>query len=405
MKVLVVDQYYYPEQFQVNDICEQMVKNGHQVTVLTGLPNYPTGIVPEEYKHGKKRDEWINGVHVLRCFEIGRKKGALGMIMNYASFVISGAIKQFKLERDFDLVFIYETSPVTLAYPAVLYARRRKKPLFFYCCDIWPECARVMVHNDKSLLYKLIARISRYLYRRSDILAVQSEGFFDYFKTIHGIEERRLRYLPQFASSEYMNADFTPVDNGVIDFVFLGNIGIAQDIGGLLRAVEFNRDLSGFHVHLVGGGSYLDEAKSICKQKGLESLVTFYGRRPYEEMTSFYKLADVCMATLQSDSLLNLTMPSKVQGYMAAGKPILAAVCGKSRDIIEQNKCGLCVTPGNSEELAHAMREYILHYDQYMQYGLNARKVFKENFTFEIFMKRLYSQIDDTVRIWREQSV
>ena len=398
MKILVVDQYYYPEEFQINDICEQMVKDGHDVTVLTGLPNYPTGIIPNEYKHGKKRDETINGVHVIRSFEIARKKGVWGMIKNYMSFVLSASFKQYKLPGDFDIVFIYETSPVTLAIPGEKYARRKKKPLFFYCCDIWPECAKVMVKNEKSLMYRMIKKWSTKIYRKADIIALQSEGFFDYFKNVHGIEEKQLRYLPQFANSEYLEMDLTPEDNGIIDFVFTGNVGIAQDIGGLIRAVEIIKDLGGFKVHVVGSGSFLEKAQELVKEKHLEDIILFYGRRPYEEMPRFYKLADVCVATLQADSLLNLTMPSKVQGYMAAGKPILAAVSGKSREIIEENKCGLCITPGNSDELSDAMKDFIENYEKYRDYGLNGRNYFKQNFTKEIFMKRLYSQLDETMR-------
>lgn len=398
MKILVVDQYYYPEEFQINDICEQMVKDGHDVTVLTGLPNYPTGIIPEEYKHGKRRDEHINGVHVIRSYEIGRKKGALGMIKNYMSFVISASIKQYKLPKDFDIVFIYETSPVTLAIPGEKYARRRKVPLFFYCCDIWPECAKVMIKNEKSLMYKIIKKWSTRIYRKADIIALQTEGFFDYFKSVHGINEERLRYLPQFANSDYLEMDLSPERNGIIDFVFTGNVGIAQDIGGLIEAVDSISEIPGFKVHIVGSGSFLEEAKKLTKEKNLEDVIVFYGRRPYEEMTKFYKLADVCLATLQADSLLNLTMPSKVQGYMAAGKPILAAVSGKSREIIEENNCGLCITPGNSVELAEAMKSFIHDYDKYKDCGVNGRNYFKHNFTKEIFMKRLYSQFDETMR-------
>jgi len=397
MKVLVIDQYYYPEEFQINEICEQMVKDGHDVTVLTGLPNYPTGIIPDEYRHGKKRDEIINGVHVIRSFEIGRTKGAVGMIKNYVSYMISASIKQFTLPNDYDVVFIYETSPVTLAIPGEIYAKRHKKPVFFYCCDIWPECVKVMIKNENSLAYKLISKLSTSIYRKADIIAVQSEGFFEYFQKVHKISVEKIRYLPQFANSEYLNMDLTPENNGIIDFVFTGNVGIAQDIGGLIAAVDMNRNLKDFKVHIVGSGSYLDEARKLIKEKELEDIIVLYGRKPYESMPFYYKLADVCLATLQADSLLNLTMPSKVQGYMAAGKPILAALAGSSRDIIEKNKCGLCVTPGNVSELANAIREYILHYDIYRDYGDNGRLYFKEHFTKEIFMKRLYEQIEETI--------
>lgn len=401
MKILVVDQYYYPERFQINDICEQMVADGHEVTVLTGLPNYPTGIVPEDYRHGKKRDETINGVHVIRSFEIGRKKGPIGMSINYLSYALSASIKQRSLPKDFDIVFIYETSPVTLAYPAEKYARKSHKPVFFYCCDIWPECVKVMLHNEDSIPYKAIKKISTKLYKNCDILAVQSKGFFDYFKDVHGIAEEKLRYLPQFADSQYLEKDFTPEDNGTIDFVFTGNIGIAQDIDGLLKAVEINRNIDGFKVHLVGAGSFLDRAKEIVKEKKLEDKVIFYGRRPYEEMEKFYKLADVCLATLQANSEISLTIPSKVQGYMAAGKPVIAALSGFARNVIEHSGSGICVEPGNSDQLAEIMRDFIQNPEKYQKCGDNARSYFKDHFTKEQYMKSLYEMFDETINTYQ----
>jgi len=405
MKILVVDQYYYPEEFQINEICEQMVKDGHYVTVLTGLPNYPTGIIPEDYKRGKKRDEFINGVHVLRSFEIGRKKNVVGMTVNYLSYAISASIKQFFLDNDFDVVFIYETSPVILAVPGEIYAKRLEKPVFFYCCDIWPECAKVMINNENSIIYKFIKKWSTQIYQKADLIALQSKGFFKYFEEIHHIPQNRLRYLPQFADSNYLEIDSIREDNGIIDFVFLGNVGIAQDIGGIINAVELLKDTLDFKVHIVGDGSYLEEAKRQVYKKHLEKFVIFYGRRPHNEMQEFYKLADVCLATLQADSLINLTLPSKVQEYMAAGKPILAALAGKSRDIIEQNNCGLCVMPGDVIDLSEKMREYIIHYEKYINYGINGREYFKKNFTKDIFMKLLYRQIDESITLFRGKRV
>jgi len=403
MRILVVDQYYYPEEFQVNDICEQMVKDGHEVTVLTGLPNYPSGIIPEEYRHGKKRDEFVNGVHVIRCFEIGRRKGPIWMSLNYMSFCISATVKGYMLKNEFDVVFVYETSPVLMGYPAEVYAKRNKLPLLFYCCDIWPEVVKVMIPNEDSVAYKMIEKISTYIYNRADLVAVQSKGFYEYFYRTHKIKDDRLRYLPQYADSTYMDMNFTSEDNGIVDFVFLGNIGIAQDIGGLINAVEKIKDIPGFKVHLVGTGSYIDEAKSLVKEKELGEIILFYGRRPYDEMPKFYKLGDVCLATLQANSAISLTIPSKVQGYMAAGKPIIAALSGFARTVIEESGSGIGVEPGNCNELAEAMKEFIVNKEKYSECGKNAREYYRNNFTKTHFMSRLYDYLLETIRLQEEK--
>lgn len=397
MKILIVDQYYYPEEFQINDISWQLVKDGHQVTVLTGLPNYPSGNIPEEYRHGRRRDEYMNGVHVIRCFEIARKPGAAGMSLNYLSYCISAVLKGYLLHGQFDVVFIYETSPVLMAYPAEVFARRKRIPVFLYCCDIWPEVVKVMLPDENSMAFRIIKKLSTCLYKRADLIAVQSKGFYQYFDTVHGISGEKLRYLPQYADSDYAEQDFTPEDNGIVDFVFLGNIGMAQDICGLIQAVEQIRELPGFKVHLVGEGSYLNEAKKLVGQKKLERQICFYGRRPYEEMPQFYKIADVCLATLQADSAISLTIPSKVQGYMAAGKPIIAALSGFARDVVEESRSGICVTPGNIDELAAAMKAFIEDREKYKDCGINARSYYAKHFTKEHFMESLYSLLDETI--------
>lgn len=399
MKILIVDQYYYPEEFQINDISWQLVKDGHQVTVLTGLPNYPSGNIPEEYRHGRKRDEYINGVHVIRCFEIARKPGAVGMSLNYLSFCISAVFKGCRLREQFDVIFIYETSPVLMAYPAEVFARRNHIPVFLYCCDIWPEVVKVMIPNENSIAFRAIKKLSTCLYQRADLIAVQSKGFYQYFDTVHGITKEKLRYLPQYADSNYVRQDFAPEDDGIVDFVFLGNIGIAQDICGLISAVEQIRELPGFKVHLVGEGSYLNEAKRLVGQKKLEQQICFYGRRPYEEMPRFYKIADVCIATLQAESAISLTIPSKVQGYMAAGKPMIAALSGFARSVIEESHSGICVTPGNVDELAAAMRAFIEDKETYKDCGINARQYFLVHFTKEQFMKNLYDLLEETIAL------
>lgn len=397
MRILVTEQIFYPVEFKVNDICKQLVADGHEVTVITGLPNYPTGIIPKEYKWGRNRREVWEGINIIRCFEIPRRKGALGMILNYFSFCISGAIKVFFLKDNFDVVLAYETSPVLMAYPGEVYAKKNKVPLLLYCLDIWPEVVKTMVPDESSLIFKVAKKVSTPIYRRADLLAVQSKGFFNYFKTVHGIDESKLRYLPQYADSEFAETDLTAIDNGIVDFVFLGNIGLAQDIGGLIEAVDIIKDVPGFKVHLVGNGSYYETAVKLVKEKGLENLIVCYGRRSHDEMIDFYKLADVCLATLQADSMISLTIPAKVQEYMAAGKPIIAALSGFAREVIEESGAGMVIEPGNVAELAETMKLMALHYQEYSDRGISARNYYNKCFTKEIFMNDMYRMMEGLI--------
>lgn len=396
MKILTFCQYYYPEEFQITPICEQLVADGHDVTVITGLPNYPTGVIPEEYKNGH-RDEILNGVHVIRSHEIGRKKGAFHLAMNYLSYVRSASKKIKEISDDFDLIFVYQLSPVLMALPALKYKKKHDIPLFLYCCDLWPESMKVYISSEKNIAFKWAKLISRKIYRAADKIACQSTSFIPYMKTTHEISEEKLMYIPAFADETYLTQDFTTKDD-VVDFVFLGNLGIAQNLMEVLRAIEKIKDISGFKVHFVGDGSVLDEMKRFVAEHNLDNLITFYGRRPVDDMPEFYKIADACLVSLKADTQVGLTLPTKVQGYMAAGKPIIGMIDGSAQEVIRESGCGICVKAGDVEALAAGMRDFIENHDKYCDCGYKAREYFKSNFSKTTFMNKLEESFERLVK-------
>lgn len=391
MKILVVCQYYYPENFQIVPICEQLAKDGFDVTVLTGLPNYPSGIVPPEYRHGH-RDEQIRGVRVIRCYEHGRKRGVVHLALNYLSFCFSSLSMVRRLKEDFDLVFVYQLSPVLMALPGRAYARRHHVPLFLYCCDLWPESMKVYLKREESPLFRAVWKISRDLYWACDRIACQSSSFLPYLRRVHGLSEGKLVYLPAFADEQYLHQDFTPEGN-VIDFVFLGNLGVAQNLTAVLSAVEKIRDLPGFLVHFVGDGSMLEELRQFVQTHGLEELVVFHGRHPVEEMPTFYRLADACLVSLKADNETGWTLPSKVQGYMAAGKPIIGMIDGSARTVIEESGCGICVGADDVNGLAAAMRDFVENPRAYAECGQRGRAYYQSNFSKATFIERLEQEL------------
>lgn len=395
MKILVVCQYFYPETFQINDICRELVRGGDEVTVLTGLPNYPAGTVPKAYRHGRRRDEIWEGIRIIRCFEIGRRRGTLWLGLNYISYCLSAAWKARALEKDFDAVFVYQLSPVLMAYPGTLLKKRLQKPLYLYCCDIWPESVKLVIHKESSLPFRMAEKISRWLYGKCDVIAVQSPAFFDYFETRHRIPKGRLRYVPQYADSQYLNQDFS-LDNGVFDFVFLGNIGSAQGIGTILEAVEILRKGFQFKVHFVGDGSFLETAKSLVKEKGLSDYVAFHGRQPVENMPQYYALADACLLALTAGAgFIGQTIPSKLQGYMAAGKMVIGAIDGPARDVIERSRCGLCAGAGDSAGLAGHMAGFMREPGKYRDCGGNGRAYFIKHFSKEQYLEKTRTILRD----------
>lgn len=390
--ILVVCQYYYPENFQITPICEQLVKDGYGVTVLTGLPNYPSGIIPEEYKNAH-RDEVVNGVHVIRCWEIPRRKGALGLGLNYISYVISASIKVFFLNEPFDYVLVYQLSPVTMGIPAVLYARKHHLPILLYCCDIWPESVKLYIQDEKHPVYRLANWISKKVYGKCDKILLQSDCFADYLEKVHGIPKEKMTHLPAFSNEAYLDENFNkPHDD--INFVFLGNLGIAQNLISVLEAIYKIRHIDGFVVHFVGDGSCLGDMQDYVKDHHLENIVKFHGRRPPEEMPTFYKLADACLISLTNTSAIGLTLPSKVQGYMAAGKPILGMIDGDTEKVVKEAGCGKCVAAGDVNAFSDLLEDFIIHPENYVHCGENGRKYFKQHFRQSVFMARLEEELE-----------
>lgn len=396
MKILVVCQYYYPENFQITPICEQLVADGYDVTVLTGLPNYPTGIIPEEYKKGHRKEK-RNGVKIIRCSEIGRKKGAIYLAMNYLSYCLSASAKIRKISSSYDLVFVYQLSPILMGVPGRIYSKKYHVPMVLYCCDLWPESLKMYVKSESSLLFKAVKYLSKKIYRAADIVIGQSTSFLPYLRRMHKIPDNKLRYIPAFADEAYLTQNFTPDDN-TIDFVFLGNLGIAQNLIAVLKAVEMIKNLPGFKVHFVGDGTVMSELKEYVATHHLQNIVLFHGRRPVEEMPKYYKLADACLVSLKADNATGFTLRSKVQGYMATGKTIIGMIDGSAKDVIDESKCGICVSAGDISSLANAMKSFITENDKYSNCGQNGRQYFIDNFSKKKFMEKLEKEFERLVK-------
>lgn len=392
MKILIVCQYYWPEQFLINEIAPQLVKHGHKVTVLTGLPNYPTGIVPEEYKKGK-RDEVIDGVHVIRTYEKGRGIRKVDMIFNYMSFLVSASKKAKKLDK-FDVILCYQLSPITMLAPAIAYKNKYKLPILTYCLDIWPESAQA--HIGKGKLYGLIAKYSKNLYQKCDRIAVTSEPFISYMHEVNGIPTEKLVYIPQHANGEMIKCDLTAEDNGIVDFMFAGNLGKGQKIETIIYAASKIKDKK-FIVHIVGDGSMKVELEHLADTLGVKDKLIFHGQRSRDKMAEWYRKADALLITLRGNNFVGNTMPGKLQTYMTTGKPIFGAINGAAMQIIKEAQCGACVQAEDADGLAQIMIDYIDYPDKYSKCGENAKTYFKKHFTMDVFIDRLEKELKSLV--------
>ena len=391
MKILIVSQYYYPEQFQINEIAPELVRRGHDVTVLTGLPNYPKGEIYPGYENGQKRKEVINGVKVIRVEEHPRKTGGKNLIKNYMSFYKNGLATAKKLKNDYDVVLCYQLSPVTMLKPAVVYAKKNKKPLLTYCLDIWPESAKD--HLNIPVVYSAITALSKSLYRACDHISVTSRPFIDYFEKVVGFDRNKMSYIPQHADMSMLDIDFTAPDNGVTDFMYAGNMGKGQTLDVIIRAAAELKNRNDFIVHMVGDGSRRAELEELTRQLGVEDKVIFYGNQSRDSMSEFYKKADALLITLRGNNAVGNTMPGKLQMYMTTGKPILGAINGAANEVIKEAGCGKCVAAGDYKGLAAIMEDYIENREEYTNCGTNARKYFLSNFTLKKYCDDLEEQL------------
>lgn len=388
MKVLMVCQRYWPEHFQITEVCEDLVSRGHEVTALVGIPNYPTGVVPEEYRGGKNREQIRNGVRIVRCEEIPRDAGAMGLARNYVSYVRSASKRARQLGNSFDVVFAYQLSPVLMAAPAAKIRKRTGIPMVLYCADIWPDAVKALLPEKACFLMPFVKAVSTRIYRESDAIATNSEAYIGCFEQVHGIDREKLSYVPQYAEDSYLTMDLSAPPSDKVRFAMMGNIGKLQDMPCLLDAVDLLKHRDDFLVHIVGTGSLIGECESYVRERGLGSHVVFHGRRPFEEMPEFYRMADACLLTLNVPGApwISSTLPSRLQGYMAAGKPIIAAVNGSAGKVIEESRCGISVAAGNSAALAGAMEDFIENRGRYESCGEAGRAYFRNHFTKQRYM-------------------
>ena len=393
MKVLVVCQYYKPEPFRISDICEALVEMGHSVTVVTGTPNYPEGVIYPGYENGAKADEIINGVTVHRCPLIPRKSGALYRFLNYYSFVFSSQKYLRGLNEDFDVVFVNQLSPVMMAQAALTWAKRKGKRCVLYCLDLWPESLLAGGIRKDSLIYKVFRRVSRRIYQRADQILVTSRGFVPYFEETLGLTGKKLGYLPQYAEDMFGALPESTEPKNTVDFLFAGNVGSLQSVETIVEAARLLQNESQIRIHIVGGGISLENCKK--QAEGLNN-ITFHGRRDLGEMPSFYAMADVLLITMGKDPVLSATLPGKVQSYMAAGKPVAGAIDGETARLInEEALCGACCGAEDAPALAEILRQMAADPDKRKEYGCNARRYYREHFQKTKFLVELERVLEE----------
>lgn len=404
MRILVACQHYWPEPFNTADVCEGLVKLGHEVSVITALPN--TGMegnaIPNDWKGSDKLYQERNGVSVFRAKLHPRKFGALNRILNYLSFWRNANKLARKLNRDFDVALGYQFSPIMQVDPALVYAKKHGINMLLYCFDLWPVSLTAGGFSKSSLPYKWMERVSRRIYSQADRIAVTSPFFDKYFRDELGLNIPDSIYLPQYADDSFSQARDLSVPEGFdsrkINLTFAGNVGQTQSVITIVEAANLLKDRPNIVFHVVGSGSRLEQCKERSAELGLDNII-FHGRRPIEEMPAYYAASDAMLATFEASPMATYTLPRKVTTYLAAGRPVLAALDGETKRVISEAQCGFACAAGDARGLARIVREFAdLSVDRRIDMGNCARRYYESHFTKELFFKTLEQALEDLVK-------
>lgn len=362
MRILIVTQYFWPENFRINDLAREFHKRGHAVTVLTGLPNYPAGRFSAGYGWTGPYRESYDGVEVIRSPLFPRGGGGgLRLALNYLSFAVTATIRgALACRSSYDVIFVHEPSPMTVALPAIALKLATGAPMMLWILDLWPESIAATGAIRSPLLLRWIERMVRFIYRRCDRILVQSQAFVPHVER-QGVSPERIAYFPSWAETLYEPAhDGLVLPDGIqlpegFRIMFAGNIGAAQDFDTILAAAEQLREREDIRWIVLGDGRMAGWVQDEVNRRRLTGTVQLLGRHPLEAMPAFFAHADAMLVTLRREPIFALTIPGKVQSYLASGRAIVAALDGEGARIIEEAGAGVVCPTEQPEALAEAV--------------------------------------------------
>ena len=403
MKILIVSQYFWPENFRINDLCIGLIERGHDVTVYTGLPNYPEGKFFNGYNFKGPYKESFGKIKIIRSplFPRGKSK-SLRLALNYFSyFFFASLLAPFLVRGKYDKIFVYEPSPITVAIPGIVLKYLKRAPMFFWVTDLWPESleATGVVKNKKIL--NLVARMVRVLYKHSDKILITSKGFASRVKNL-GAKDSQIVYFPQWAETLYSSQpdiNFNDPLSPEVGFkiMFAGNIGSAQDFETIVQAAVLLRDHKNIKFLILGDGLMKKWAETEVIKNDLSKNFIFLGRKPVEMMPNYYSKADVMLMSLTNTDLFSITLPSKLQSYLASGKPVMASMNGEGADIIKEWKAGMSCPATNPSVLAETILEMSkLSSEELSEMGKNALKCYQSEFEREKLISQLEKEFQET---------
>ena len=412
MKILIVTQYFWPENFRINDLAQELVQRGHSVTVLTGIPNYPAGSVFKNFRQDPKAFGKYGEATVIRVPMLARGQGAMRLVLNYLSFVIGGCLfGPWRLRgQQADVIFVFEPSPVTVGLPAVLLGRIKRAPVVFWALDLWPETLSAIGIVRSPRVLGWVGHMVKFIYERCTLVLGQSQGFLRSLAK-YCSDTHKIRYFPSWAEEVFNEPDLVPapevpVLEGLFNVLFAGNIGEAQDLPAVLEAAARLRHNAAIRWLIVGDGRKSDWLQEEVERRDLQGSVLLLGRFPVERMPSFYAHADALLVSLKKDPVFSMTIPGKVQSYLMAGVPLIGMLDGEGAKVITEANAGMVCAAGDAGGLAAAVLEMAtMSADQRHQLGVNGRAFAQNEFGRSLLMDRLETLLFEAADLYKETKV
>ena len=388
MRILVVSQYFWPENFKINDFVLGMKEMGHSVTVFTGKPNYPSGKYFKGYNFFNRRKENFKEIKVIRSPLITRGNGSgFRLTLNYFSFALFSSISAiFRIREKFDLIFVYEPSPITVGIPAIILKRKLGIPIFFWVQDLWPESLEAAGNIRNKRILNLVNKLVIIIYRYSDRIFISSRSFEGSLMK-KNVVSSKIVYYPNWAEDIYLSGSInTSKYSGIMPdgfkIMFAGNIGNSQDFEAIVMAANLLKSNKKLHWVIIGDGRKKEWLQSEVEKHNLSTNFHILGSFPREEMADLFYHCDTMLVTLKDSEIFRLTVPAKIQSYLAFGKPVLAMMNGEGAEIIEKANAGLTCEAGNYRKLAANIEHlWSMEKDNLIKMGDNGRQYYFNNFS------------------------
>lgn len=400
MRILVITQYFWPESFRINELIDGLSTSGCEIIVLTGQPNYPEGRMFNGYKAISFKSEMHNGYPIIRVPMIPRGKArGYQLAINYISFILSASIfAPWRLRNEkFDVIFVYAPSPILQVIPAIILKKLRRVPLITWVGDLWPQSLTSTGFVTNKFLLRQIESLVSYIYKSNDLLLVQSRPFMEPVKRNAG--NVPVEYFPNPGERMFGSKNDTNYEEPAyrlksgFNIVFAGNLGSVQSLEMIIKAAEILRPEKEITVYLFGSGSMVQTITDQIDSMELTNVI-LPGRYSPDKMPNIFKQADVMLVSLVKDETMSLTVPAKIQSYMASGKPIIAALNGEGAKIVLEAGAGVA----SPAEDAISLAKNIIHLknlpkDQLEKLGRDGYEYYLENFELQRLCDDLFKRI------------